>query len=51
MRILRVKSALPSPIDCASPESGTSVRDAMKRYKPNLSDDEPLFSARTIESE
>jgi hypothetical protein len=35
-----------SPIDSASPESRTSVRADPTRYNPNLSDDEPLFSAR-----
>lgn len=37
-----------SPIDCASPESNASVRDALARYKPNFREDEPLFSARMI---
>ena len=37
---------LASPIDSASPESSLSIRDGPTRYKPNLSEEEPLFSAR-----
>lgn len=39
-----------SPIDSASPESSISVREDATRYKPNLSEDEPLFSASTFKS-
>src|SRR6185437_4232791 len=35
-----------SPIDSASPERRISVQADPTRYNPNLSDDEPLFSAR-----
>src|SRR5580692_8746991 len=38
--------ALVSPIAEVSPESRVSVRSAPARYNPNLSEDEPLFSAR-----
>src|SRR5579872_5472502 len=43
---------LPSllPIDSAAPESRTSVRADPTRYNPNLSEDEPLFSARIVNS-
>src|ERR1700677_278292 len=37
-----------SPIDWASPESSTSVRDVPTRYNPNLSEEEPLFRASTF---
>jgi hypothetical protein len=41
---------LPSlpPIDSISPEISTSVREGATRYNPNLSEEEPLFSASTF---
>jgi hypothetical protein len=39
-----------SPVDSASPESRSSIRVASTRYTPNLSEDEPLFSARIVNS-
>jgi hypothetical protein len=37
-----------SPIDSASPESSLSIRDDPTQYNPNLSEEEPLFSASTF---
>ena len=39
-----------SPIDSASPESSLSIREDPTRYNPNLSEEEPLFSASTFKS-
>src|SRR5271156_2290722 len=39
-----------SPIDSASPESSVSIRDDPTQYNPNLSEEEPLFSASTFSS-
>ena len=36
------------PIDSASPETSLSIREDPTRYNPNLSDEEPLFSASTF---
>jgi hypothetical protein len=36
-----------SPIDSASPENSLSIREDPTQYNPNLSEEEPLFSART----
>src|ERR1700733_9598211 len=38
------------PIDSASPETSLSVPAEPTRYNPNLSEEEPLFSARTFNS-
>src|SRR5665213_1563829 len=35
-----------APIDSASPQSSISVRAKPTRYRPNLSEEEPLFRAR-----
>ena len=43
----RVELSFLSPIDSASPESSLSIREGPTRYNPNLSDEEPLFSAST----
>ena len=40
-----------SPMDSASPESSISIREEPTRYKPNLSEEEPLFSASTFSSD
>jgi hypothetical protein len=39
-----------SPIASASPDSSIWVRDESTRYNPNLSEEEPLFSASTCSS-
>jgi hypothetical protein len=39
-----------SPIDSASPESSISIREDPAQYNPNLSEEEPLFSASTFNS-
>src|SRR5580658_7601142 len=39
-----------SPIDSASPETSLSIRADPTRYNPNLSEEEPLFSASTFKS-
>ena len=39
-----------SPINSASPESSLSIRDDPTQYNPNLSEEEPLFSASTFSS-
>src|SRR5580704_6823069 len=38
------------PIDSASPESNISIREDRAQYNPNLSEEEPLFSASTFNS-
>src|SRR6202050_2087908 len=38
------------PIDSASPETSLSIRADPTRYNPNLSEEDPLFSARTFNS-
>ena len=50
MRILCVEFAFSSPIASASPESSIWVREEPTRYNPNLSEEEPLFSASTFNS-
>ncbi len=37
-----------SPIDSASPETSRSIREDPTQYNPNLSEEDPLFSARTF---
>jgi hypothetical protein len=37
------------PIASASPESSVSVAEGPTLYNPNLSDEEPLFSASIVE--
>ncbi len=37
-----------SPIDSASPEISLSIREDPTEYSPNLSEEEPLFSASTF---
>src|ERR1700733_11776363 len=39
------------PIDSASPETSLSIRADPTRYNPNLSEEEPLFSASTFNSD
>jgi hypothetical protein len=41
-------SPLLSPIDSASPESSLSILEGPTPYNPNLSEEEPLFSASTF---
>jgi hypothetical protein len=37
-----------SPIDAASPGSSLSIRETPTRYRANLSEEQPLFSASTF---
>jgi hypothetical protein len=42
-----MKLPLASPSDSAAPESSSSVREPITRYRPNLREDDPLLRART----
>src|SRR5690606_23688093 len=44
-------SPLAAPIDSALPESSVSTVECLALYSPNLSDDEPLLSARTVRAD
>ena len=50
-RASRARESCPAspPIESASPDSSISVLRSPARYKPNFSEDEPLFRVRRVD--